>query len=376
MERTLQLIDLFCGTGGFAHGFSTTDYRYSLVYAIDTNPHAVATAAANHPRSRIDLADIRRVSARALKEELSAPEIDLIVGGPPCQGFSSLRPNRSTNTDDARNNLFLQFGAFVDEFRPAMFVLENVVGIVTHDEGRTLSNLLEHFGSLGYAVDWRILNAAHFGVPQKRERFILVGARDNGPISFPDPTHYSNGKVIGHMNQERLGLPSVDLPAALTVDDAISDLPRLERGQAATEYDRPAETEYQRARRAEHQPLTLHAASSHSDKMLEVIKQAGGSIHALPPGLVTSGFSTCYSRLPSDEPGNTITVKFQSPSSSKCIHPRQHRTLTPREAARIQSFDDDYVFSGPMTHIASQLGNAVPPLLGGAISTAISPHLA
>ncbi len=109
--------------------------------------------------------------------------------------------------------------------------------------------------------------------------------------------------------------------------------------------------------------------------MLDVIKRAGQSIHSLPPGSVTSGFSSSYSRLPSDEPANTITVKFQSPASSKCIHPTQDRTITPREAARIQSFDDDYVFRGPMTHIAAQLGNAVPPLLGRAISTAISPHL-
>ena len=375
MPRSLRLIDLFCGTGGFARGFTTAEFSYELVYAIDSNVHAVATTAVNNPQSRVDCDDIRTVSPKALRDELTRGEIDLIVGGPPCQGFSSLRPNRSTNTDDTRNNLFLQFGGFVDVFRPKLFVLENVVGIVTHDEGRTLSAVLEHFSSMGYAVDWKILNAAHFGIPQKRERFILIGARDAGPTNFPTPTHYSNGKVIGHINQERLHLPAIDLPAALTVDDAIGDLPVLERGQRATEYDGPPRTEYQRARHAEGRPLLLHEASKHSDKMLEVIKLAGESIHALPPGLVTSGFSTCYSRLPSDEPANTITVKFQSPASSKCIHPTQHRTITPREAARIQSFDDDYEFRGPMTHIASQLGNAVPPLLGRAISNAVSPSL-
>jgi DNA (cytosine-5)-methyltransferase 1 len=374
--KTLKLIDLFCGTGGFAHGFSSTACQYELLYAIDADPHAVATTAANHPTSRVDLEDIRHVAAKALKAELGAPDVDLIVGGPPCQGFSSLRPHRSTNTDDARNNLFVQYGAFVDEFRPTMFVLENVVGIATHDEGRTLSGVIEHFEGLGYALDWRILNAAHFGVPQKRERFILIGSRDNGPIKFPSPTHYSNGKVIGHMDRERLQRPSPDLPNALTVNDAISDLPSLSRGEHAITYDKPPETEFQRERRSATSALSLHEASRHSDKMLEVIKRAGANINSLPPGMVTSGFSSCYSRLPGDEPSNTITVKFQSPASSRCIHPTQDRTITPREAARIQSFDDDYVFCGPMTNIAAQLGNAVPPLLGRAISSAISPQLA
>lgn len=375
MPRPLRLIDLFCGTGGFAHGFSDTDVRYELAYAIDSDPDAAATTAANHPSSRVDVKDIRTVSPAILRKELGSPEIDLIVGGPPCQGFSSLRPHRSSSVGDDRNNLFLQFAEFVDVFRPPVFVMENVVGIVTHDEGRTLEAVLECVSGLGYAVDWKILNAAHYGVPQKRERFILIGSRDSGAIRFPSPTHYSNGKVVGHLNRDRLQHPADELPKALTVDDAISDLPPLERGEHATSYGGPAKSEYQKARRAEGEPLSLHVASRHSDKMLEVIKLAGESIKALPPGLVTSGFSSCYSRLPNDAPANTITVKFQSPASSRCIHPVQHRTITPREAARIQSFDDDYVFSGRMTKVASQLGNAVPPLLGRAISTAISPSL-
>ena len=290
--------------------------------------------------------------------------------------ISSLRPNRSTNTEDERNNLFLEFGEFVDAFRPKMFVLENVIGLVTHDGGRTLATVLDHFSAKGYSCDWRILNAAHFGVPQKRERLILIGSRENGPIEFPTPTHYSNGKVIGHINQQRLLLPLDDLPPALTVHDAIGDLPALERGESAVAYHQSPKTDYQAARRNGGANLSLHVASKHSDKMLSVIKLAGESIHALPPGLVTSGFSTSYSRLPADEPANTVTVKFQSPASSKCIHPRRDRTITPREAARIQSFDDDYILSGPMTKVASQLGNAVPPLLGRAISKAITPLLA
>ncbi len=375
MTRQLKLIDLFCGTGGFAHGFNTDEARFELVYAIDSDTNAVSTARSNHPASRIDLADVRAVSPRDIRADLDAPAIDLIVGGPPCQGFSSLRPNRSQGAEDDRNNLFLQFGAFVEAFKPTMFVLENVNGLVTHDGGQTLERILEHFASLGYSTDWRILNAAHFGVPQKRERFVLIGAREGAPVLFPPPTHYSNGKVIGHVDRERVDMPSKDLPVALTVEDAIGDLPELERGESASTYDSPALNSYQQARRGANTALTLHKSSNHSDKMLRVIRCAGDSINALPAGMVTSGFSTSYSRLPSDGPSNTITVKFQSPASSRCIHPTQHRTITPREAARIQSFDDAFVFCGPLTSVASQIGNAVPPLLGTAIAQTIAPLL-
>ncbi len=367
------MIDLFCGTGGFADGFSTADTNYQLVYAIDADPHAVATARANHPSSRIDLEDIRAVDARDLKSEVAGEGVDLIVGGPPCQGFSSLRPNRASNTNDPRNSLLINFIDFVDVFRPKLFVLENVVGIVTHSKGLTLEMVLERFSALGYSVEWKIINAAHFGVPQKRERFVLVGSNGYGPISFPQPTHYSDSKVIGHRDRDRLQSPCSQLRPAVTFEDAVSDLPPLERGETADSYDSSPRNEYQRQRRAGADTLTLHSASKHSDKMLEVIQHAGDSIASIPEGLVTSGFSSSYSRMRPDEPANTITVKFQSPASSKCIHPHQARTITPREAARLQSFDDRYIFCGPMTHVASQLGNAVPPLLGRAISSAITP---
>lgn len=165
-------------------------------------------------------------------------------------------------------------------------------------------------------------------------------------------------------------------PNAITVWDAISDLPSLRSGEARQSYGRKPQTEYQRARR-EGAPtaLALHEAADHNAKMLQVIQHAGSSISALPAGLVSSGYSSCYSRLSPDEPSTTITVKFTSPASSKCIHPFDDRAITPREAARIQGFDDGFQFCGSKTEVASQIGNAVPPLFGKAFAPVLEQML-
>lgn len=371
MPKTLKLIDLFCGTGGFAQGFVDHSPSFEISYAIDSNSNAVKTAKANHPFTQVSEKDIRDVDPCQVSSLIGVNEVDVIVGGPPCQGFSSLRPNRSSKEDDERNNLFLNYAKFVKYFRPKVFVLENVIGLVTHDQGITLRRILEAFGDLGYTCDWRILNAANYGVPQKRERFILIGSRDGGIIQFPKPTHHYDGRVIGHRDKSRFVASGDELPPALSVMDAIGDLPVLSSGESADAYTNLPRTDYQRSRRKKQRILTLHRASNHSAKMLEVISHAGANISSIPSNLITSGFSSCYSRLDAHEPATTITVKFQSPASSKCIHPEQNRTITPREAARIQGFDDDYVFSGSLTQVAAQLGNAVPPLLGKAIASEV-----
>jgi DNA (cytosine-5)-methyltransferase 1 len=369
--NNISMIDLFCGTGGFSHGFEMLDQRFKLVYAIDNNREAAATAKANHPDCRVDVNDIRDVSPAEISKVLNSETVDLIIGGPPCQGFSSLRPNRSTNVNDDRNDLFRYFAKFVNFFRPQCFVLENVVGLVTHNGGSTLSSMCQTFSDLGYSSDWRILNAACFGVPQKRERFILIGSRISKHIVFPNPTHFFEGKVIGHVDKSRLLLGDKKCPPALTVNEAIGDLPQLNSGESSGVYTMQPQNSYQRLARRNQRSLTLHQASHHSQKMLDVIKHAGDSISCIPKHLITSGFSSCYSRLNGNDPATTITVKFQSPASSKCIHPWQDRTITPREAARIQSFPDSYIFCGSLTQIASQIGNAVPPLLGMAVAKSI-----
>ncbi len=369
--RTYGILDLFCGTGGFSYGFEKHSRRLQVEAAIDNAEYAAATTAANHPKCQVIHDDIRHIELAQLDQVIGGRPIDLIIGGPPCQGFSSLRPFRSSDEVDPRNGLFEYFSLYVAKIRPRVFVMENVVGLLTFNHGDTLAAIERCFSQLGYNTDWRVLNAANFGVPQKRERFIMIGRRDRGPIRFPTPTHAYTGKGIGYRDRSRMVVGNGNLPPALTVMDAIGDLPPVEPGKQAIRYRTKATTQYQIDRRGSCSGLTHHIATNHNPKLLEVIRHAGDNISSIPEGLVSSGFSSCYSRLNPNEPANTITVKFTSPASSKCIHPFQDRAITPREAARIQGFDDSFHFCGSKTDIAQQIGNAVPPLLGQAIAAPV-----
>jgi DNA (cytosine-5)-methyltransferase 1 len=372
-------MDLFCGTGGFSKGFENTGL-YDVVFGIDLLPDAVATFRLNHSDALGVLGDIRLHEPRQVGPELDLPRggVDVIVGGPPCQGFSSIRPNRSTHDDDHRNSLFVDFARYVDHFRPRVFVMENVVGLATHKRGETIEAIQEASDSIGYDADWRILNAAHFGVPQKRERLVMIGVERGTPLFFPRPTHGDANPLdtIGHRDRSRMLIPSPPslfdegdaLLPYVTVDDAIDDLPPVAAGEAATVYAGPARTDYQAARRKDLTTLTHHESTRHTNKMLEIIKHSGKNISAIPAHLITSGFSSCYSRVDGDEPCVTLTVNFIHPASNRCIHPQQNRALTVREGARLQSFDDDFAFvSTSRNRIAKLIGNAVPPLLGRAL---------
>jgi len=378
----MKVFDLFCGTGGFSKGFeNSTKVKYDVIFGIDLLKTSVETFKLNHKNAFTLVKDIRKVNKRYLAETLNIKqgELDIIIGGPPCQGFSSIRPFRSTNDDDPRNSLFEEYASFVNYFRPKMFVLENVTGLATHKHGEALNIIQECFHRLGYVTDWRLVNAAHFGVPQKRERFILIGVEKGGSIKFPTPSHYYKGSTIGFHDKlkiinslERSLFNNVELPNAVSTMDAIGDLPLINSGETATKYTSVPITSYQYSRRKEHMNLELHSATKHSDKMLEIIKHSGKNIKCIPKHLISSGFSSCYSRLDANEPSVTITVNFVHPASNRCIHPTQNRALTPREGARLQSFDDDFKFYGSRTQITKQIGNAVPPLLGQAIAGALS----
>lgn len=382
---SMKVMDLFCGTGGFSKGFENTG-AFSVVYGIDVLPVAVETFRLNHSRAVAVEADIREVRLRSVAQRtgLARGEVDVIVGGPPCQGFSSIRPFRSATEDDPRNSLFEEFASYVNYFRPPVFVMENVVGLATHSHGATIEQIQECFDGLGYTSDWRIISAAHFGVPQKRERLVMIGAQHGTRARFPSPTHAGEFKTIGVRDRARRlapppppdepGLFALDepkLPDALTAMEAIGDLPPVAAGETADQYDLPPQNDYQTARRRRARRLDLHVATGHSERMLEIIRHSGSNISSVPQHLITSGFSSCYSRLDPDEPAVTLTVNFVHPASNKCIHPFQDRALTPREGARLQSFDDDFSFAGTRTQTAKQIGNAVPPLLGQAIAESV-----
>lgn len=379
----INIFDLFCGTGGFSYGFESAEpefFRTSL--GVDILQDSLHTFERNHPEAKGLHGDIRRLNCEDIVRVtgIKPGQLGVLVGGPPCQGFSSIRPFRGSGKDDPRNTLFEQFANILNYFRPPVFVMENVVGLATHNNGETIERIQECFSSCGYSCDWRILNASHYGVPQKRERLILIGAEAGIPVQFPYHTHSSNGSTIGHRNKNRMHMPaelplfnqSAILPSAVTVNEAIDDLPEIESGESASNYDKPPRTDFQRSMRIGAKQLSLHESTLHSAKMLEIIKHSGPNIYSIPKHLINSGFSSSYSRLSGNEPSVTITVNFVHPASNRCIHPYANRALTPREGARLQSFPDGFEFFGNRSQIVKQIGNAVPPLLGKAIGTAIS----
>lgn len=363
----LKVLDLFCGAGGFSYGLEMTG-RFAVTAGIDLLPDRVATFAANHVHANALAFDIRAISPARLAEEGLQP--DIVVGGPPCQGFSSVRPFRGLTENDERNNLFESFVVTVATLRPTWFVLENVVGLIQHKRQSAFHAIVEGFRDIGYRVDWRVLNAAMFGLPQNRERVVIVGSRDNKPFCWPEPTHHTPYRSMAGLAALRVAPPAPGLPPAVTAWEAISDLPAVEAGETASQYDLPPQNAYQELMREGARALTLHGATRHSARMMDIIRHSGPN-RAGVAGLTTSGFSSSYSRLDPDAPSVTLTVNFVHPSSNKCIHPHQDRALTPREGARIQGFPDTFVFPGARTKVVKQIGNAVPPLLGRAIGRAL-----
>jgi DNA (cytosine-5)-methyltransferase 1 len=371
----LRVLDLFCGSGGFSYGAEMTG-GFAVTAGVDLLLDRAATFTRNHPTADGLAGDIRKIPIPQLGDAAMNP--DLVIGGPPCQGFSSIRPFRTYTDDDPRNNLFEHFALIVAQLRPKWFVLENVVGLLTHGGGKVLPQLLAAFRAAGYRTEHAVLNAAHYGLPQNRERLVVVGCREGRRFEFPRPTHASEhrsmaGRRARH-SAELLPLfaAGAELAPAVTVMDAISDLPPVAAGESARVYRSDVTPNaYQRRMRDGSPGLTMHEATAHSEKMIEIIRHAGTNRWALPEGMTTSGFSSCYSRLEPDLPSVTITVNFVHPSSNKCIHPYQHRALTPREGARLQGFPDRFVFSGSRTQVVKQIGNAVPPLFGQVIAQAL-----
>jgi len=269
--------------------------------------------------------------------------------------------------DDPRGKLFQEYYRVLKEFNPKLFLFENVKGLLSIQRGELLKTIISLFESLGYEVQWKLMNAADYGVPQIRERVIIIGSKLKTSFQFPDPTHY---------NPE--GNPSLfkeNLKPYLTLEDAISDLPFIKSGEESFEYASEPKNDFQKLMR-ENAPEKLmdHNSPRNNPKLVRMMELLpdGGTPKDLPENLrPSSGYKNTYCRLWWKRPSTTITRNLSTPSSSRCIHPKAPRPLTTREGARIQCFPDDYKFYGSRSDRNLQVGNAIPTFLSNALTKVI-----
>lgn len=341
-------VDLFAGAGGMCLGLERAGIN--VVLANEIEKQFSETHKANFPGCRMVTADIKDMDFKKEVSEMGLERVDLVAGGPPCQGFSTVGKK---DRDDPRNSLFEQFLRCVDELDPNYIIFENVSGFKRLYSGEAYKRTVEGMRSRGFSCISSVLNAAHYGTPQTRERTIIIGWKEGlGPVEMPAAT-YGPGKN-----------------PFITLWEAISDLPDLKAGGSSSEYKTPPQNEYQRLMRSGDPVLKDHSCSNYGEKMKLVISKVppGGSIVDVPEELRPKGyFNNTYARLLPDRPGGTITRNFGTPSSSRCIHPFQDRALSTREGARIQGFPDSFTFKGGKGSKNLQIGNAVPPFLAEAI---------
>ncbi len=331
-QAAYTYIDLFCGAGGLSLGFDRAGFRNIL--AVEINPRFAETYRRNFPSHRLVIDDIKNLDEARIKELIGKENVDVIAGGPPCQGFSIAGNIGRTFLEDDRNKLFREFVRFVGLLNPRIFVLENVAAMATHRRGETLQTIIEAFrkAGKGYRVQCRVLNSADYEIAQERRRTVLVGVRAdlNAEFSYP----------------ERSGV-------IRTIRDAIGDLPPLESGETSN--------------------VPNHTAMRHSAQMLEKMSYVkdGGDRTDIPKDLrPASGDVRKYIRYDSRKPSVCVTGDMR-----KIFHYEQNRALTARELARIQSFPDDFVFEGTSIQIQQQIGNAVPPLLAEKIAEKVEEAL-
>lgn len=378
-------IDLFSGAGGLSEGLLAAGINVAV--AVENHPHPALTHAFNHPGTTVLCCDIRELSLNSLtshlKNRTGQTNVDLVVGGPPCQGFS---PAGKQDPNDPRNKLFEEFLRVVDHFRPSMFLFENVPGFAKLYKGQAMHSILDAFWELGYRMhgidndsddypeEPPILNAVWYGVPQRRRRFVLVGWLEDSlekPFEWPAITHSSDIPTSSdfHKSNSSKRLPNV------TVGDAIGDLAFLSAGLECHTY-RDSSSDYQEQRRRNSNLLFNHLATKHRNETVNMFRRLvpGKTIRSIPEShrsgkqrmrrLTRNDSSSAILALPDDY-----------------VHYQRHRIPTVREMARLQSFDDDYVFLGKRTTSDlsrrvdvpqyTQVGNAVPPLLAKALGKAI-----
>ncbi|MBN2063698.1 MAG: DNA cytosine methyltransferase [Sedimentisphaerales bacterium] len=353
MNSNLIAVELFAGAGGLSVGLETAGFNVVLANEIDKD--FAETFRLNHPMCRVINDDIHNINFKKAIQELGFSEISLVSGGPPCQGFSTVG---SKNRQDPRNSLFYEYLRAVREIEPNYIIFENVSGFKRMYNGEVYHTLIQELDSMGYDTISGILDASDFGLPQIRQRTIVIGWKSGlKPIEWPAATHSPEKTLFG-------GIPK------LTLMDAISDLPPLGDNDRCDIYSSPPLNDYQKRLRGRCQILTEHNSANYGPKMREILSliPEGGTVDDLPEELrPKSYFKNTYSRLWPNKLCPTITRNFGTPSSSRCVHPYQNRALSTREGARIQSFPDSYIFTGSKTSKNLQIGNAVPPILGEVI---------
>lgn len=350
-----KVIDLFAGCGGFSIGFKHSGFQ--IVKAVEFDKQIADSYIHNHSGTQMLTEDIGEVDN---ENYFSLHEADVIIGGPPCQGFSMSGERIRSNVfkDDPRNYLFKHYLNIVNIVKPDFFVFENVKGILTMNKGRIFDEIIKafsdktNFAGIQYFVSHRLVKASEFGIPQKRERIIIFGSRDK-KIDFNEYFERTFQK-FQNVNSDFL--------KPVNVWDAISNLPQpTETGEIINQL---AKTDFQKYLSSKKLIITNHYKSNHSEKTIKRMKQIknGENWTSLNED-IKSVHSGSYGRLEKYDIASTIVTRFDTPSGGKFIHPTENRTITPREAARIQSFPDDFVFKGTKSSVCKQIGNAVPPKL-------------
>lgn len=344
----MKVIDLFAGVGGLSLGF--TKEGFEVVYANEYDKSIARSFRMNHPNAEVDDRDITEIDI----EETFAKyrdKITVVMGGPPCQGFS--QKGKRIGLSDSRNFMFQKFVKVVEVVSPEFFILENVPNILTAEGGYFKREIIEMFSELGYDVKATVLKAEEFGVPQTRRRAVFLGRKNK--LNFDIPSGSDEH---------------------VTVSEALDDLPSLKSGEGVdtSEYTTEAKTQYQKEMRKNSTKLMNHVSTKHSSVALERLKYIGlnGGKDDLPDHHRTKSIhSGTWTRLKPDGYARTITTRFDTPSSGQFTLPFQDRCITVREAARLQSFPDDFIFYGTKTNQMLQVGNAVPPKLAQALAKAI-----
>lgn len=381
----MKSIDLFAGAGGLSCGLGMAGFNPILANEL-IEAHA-NTYQKNHQDTQVVIGDVRKVCEANLKRKLGLKkgELDLLAGGPPCQGFSVNAPIR--DLDDERNHLFKDYLRVAAELLPKAILIENVPGIVSLGKGTVVQQIYKELELLGYSVGHRILYAGHYGVPQTRFRTIIIAIKGNVDVSFPEP-EYNSTAVANFAGARELciSVPPLfaqELSPQTTVYDALSDLPAIESGSKnePMKYVKKADGKYQKVLRKGSKLVYNHSCNGLGKVNLERLKYIpqGGNWTDIPHDMLPKGMQRArrsdhtkrYGRLHPDGLCSTILTKCD-PHWGAFIHPEQDRVLSVREAARIQSFPDTYHFYGSLQQQYEQVGNAVPPFLAKKIGETIA----